>query len=161
MAKVTTRITPCLWFDGNAEAAATFYTRVFPNSKIGKVARNTETAPGETGAVLTVEFWLDGQEFLALNGGPEFSFSEAVSFVVHCETQKDVDYYWDALLAGGTPSQCGWLKDQFGLSWQITPDILPELLSGPDRKKADRVMAAMMKMVKIDIEALRKAADGH
>jgi predicted 3-demethylubiquinone-9 3-methyltransferase (glyoxalase superfamily) len=154
------KITPCLWFDGNAEEAAKFYTQVFPNSKIVKIVRNTEAAPGPTDAVLTVEFTLEGQEFMALNGGPEFEFSEAVSFTVHCETQQDVDYYWDKLVAGGEPSQCGWLKDKFGLSWQITPDILPELLGGPDRKKADRVMAAMMKMVKLDIETLRKAAAG-
>jgi predicted 3-demethylubiquinone-9 3-methyltransferase (glyoxalase superfamily) len=154
-----TRITPCLWFDHEAEEAAKFYTSVFENSKIGKVVRNTEAAPGPTGAVLTVEFSLDGQEFLALNGGPDFKFSEAVSFVVHCETQKEVDYYWEKLLAGGAPSQCGWLKDQFGLSWQITPDILPELLADKDREKAERVMAAMMKMVKLDIEGLKKAAE--
>ena len=154
----TTRITPCLWFDGVAEEAAQFYTQIFPNSRIGEVARNTESAPGETGAALTVQFWLDGQEFLGLNGGPEFRFSEAVSFVVHCDTQKEVDYYWERLLAGGAPSQCGWLEDRYGLSWQITPNILPELLAGADRAKADRVMAAMMKMVKIDIEGLKKAA---
>jgi predicted 3-demethylubiquinone-9 3-methyltransferase (glyoxalase superfamily) len=154
-----TRITPCLWFDGDAEEAAQFYAQIFPNSKIGKIARNTEAAPGKTGAVLTVQFWLDGQEFLGLNGGPEFTFSEAVSFVVYCDTQKEVDYYWERLLVGGAPSQCGWLKDRYGLSWQITPSVLTELLTDPDRAKAERVMAAMMKMVKIDIEGLRKAAE--
>ena len=154
-----TNITPCLWFDGQAEDAAKFYTSTFKNSRIGKVVRNTEAAPGATGAVLTVEFSLDGQEFLGLNGGPDFKFSEAVSFVVYCETQKEVDYYWEKLLAGGAPSQCGWLKDKFGLSWQITPAILPELLGDKDRKKAERVMAAMMKMVKLDIEGLQKAAE--
>ena len=153
------KITPCLWFDGQAEDAAKFYTSIFKNSKIGKIVRNTEAAPGPTGGVLTVEFSLDGQEFMALNGGPEFRFSEAISFVVHCETQKEVDYYWEKLLAGGEPSQCGWLKDKFGLSWQIVPDILPELLGDKDRKKADRVMAAMMKMVKLDIEGVKKAAE--
>jgi predicted 3-demethylubiquinone-9 3-methyltransferase (glyoxalase superfamily) len=153
------KITPFLWFDHQAEEAAKFYTSIFENSRIGKVARNTESAPGPTGGVLTVEFSLDGQEFTALNGGPVFSFSEAVSFVVHCETQKEVDYYWEKLLAGGTPSQCGWLKDKFGLSWQIVPDILPELLGDKDKRKAARVTAAMMKMVKLDIEGLKKAAE--
>ena len=154
-----TRITPFLWFDGLAEEAAKFYTSIFPNSKIGTVVRNGESHPGVTGGVLTVEFWLDGQEFTALNGGPHFTFNEAVSFVVHCETQKEVDYYWDALLAGGTPSQCGWLKDRFGVSWQIVPNILLELIASPDRAKADRATQAMMKMVKLDIDALEKAAD--
>jgi predicted 3-demethylubiquinone-9 3-methyltransferase (glyoxalase superfamily) len=153
------KITPCLWFDHQGEEAAKFYTSIFENSRIGKVGRNTEAAPGPTGGVLTVEFSLDGQEFTALNGGPDFSFSEAVSFVVHCETQKEVDYYWEKLLAGGTPSQCGWLKDKFGLSWQIVPDILPELLGDKDKRKAERVTAAMMKMVKLDIEGLKKAAE--
>jgi predicted 3-demethylubiquinone-9 3-methyltransferase (glyoxalase superfamily) len=155
----TTRITPFLWFDHQAEEAAKFYTSIFKNSKLGKVVRNSEASPGPTDAVLTVEFWLDGQEFTALNGGPHFKFSEAISFVVHCETQKEVDYYWDALLAGGAPSQCGWLKDQFGLSWQIVPNVLLELIGSPDRAKADRVTAAMMKMVKLDIEGVKKAAE--
>jgi len=153
------KVTPFLWFDHQAEEAAKFYTSIFENSRVGKIVRNTESAPGPTGGVLTVEFSLDGQEFTALNGGPEFSFSEAISFVVHCETQKEVDYYWEKLLAGGTPSQCGWLKDKFGLSWQIVPDILPELLGDKDKRKAERVTAAMMKMVKLDIEGLKKAAE--
>ncbi len=153
------KITPFLWFGHQAEEAAKFYTSIFENSRISKVVRNTESAPGPTDGVLTVEFSLDGQEFTALNGGPDFSFSEAVSFVVHCETQKEVDYYWEKLLAGGTPSQCGWLKDKFGLSWQIVPDILPELLGDKDKRKAERVTAAMMKMVKLDIEGLKKAAE--
>lgn len=153
------KITPLLWFDHQAEEAAKFYTSIFENSRVGKVVRNTESAPGPTGGVLTVEFSLDGQEFTALNGGPDSKFSEAVSFVVHCETQKEVDYYWEKLLAGGTPSQCGWLKDKFGLSWQIVPDILPELLGDKDKRKAERVTAAMMKMVKLDIEGLKKAAE--
>jgi predicted 3-demethylubiquinone-9 3-methyltransferase (glyoxalase superfamily) len=156
----TTRITPFLWFDSQAEEAAKFYTAIFPNSKIGKVVRNSEAAPGPTGGVLTVEFWLDGQPFTALNGGPTFQFTEAVSFVVHCETQKEVDYYWEELLAGGTPSQCGWLKDRFGLSWQIVPNVLPELLGSKDAKKAQRATEAMMKMVKLDIETLQQAYDG-
>ena len=153
-----TRITPFLWFDHQAEEAAKFYTSIFENSKIGKVVRNSEAAPGPTGGVFTVQFWLDGLELTALNGGPHFAFNEAVSFVVHCETQKEVDYYWDALVAGGAPSQCGWLKDRFGLSWQIVPTALPELLGDPDPARAQRATAAMMKMVKLDIEALRKAA---
>jgi len=154
-----TRITPFLWFDHQAEPAAKFYTSIFENSRIGKVVRNSEAAPGPTGGVFTVQFWLDGQEFTALNGGPHFSFNEAVSFVVNCATQNEVDYYWEKLLAGGAPSQCGWLKDKFGLSWQIVPDVLPELLGDPDRKKAERVTQAMMKMVKLDIEGLKKAAE--
>jgi predicted 3-demethylubiquinone-9 3-methyltransferase (glyoxalase superfamily) len=159
MSTTTPRITPFLWFDGEAEEAANFYTQVFPNSKIGKIVRNTEAAPGPTGSVLMVEFTLEGQPFTALNGGPDFKFTEAVSFVVHCATQQDVDYYWEKLLAGGAPSQCGWLKDRYGVSWQVVPDILPELLGDKDRKKADRVMAAMMKMVKLDIEGVKKAAE--
>ena len=153
------KITPCLWFDDQAEEAAKFYTSIFENSRIGKVVRNAESAPGPTGGVLTLEFSLDGQEFTALNGGPTFQFSEAISLVVHCETQTEVDYYWEKLLAGGAPSQCGWLKDKFGLSWQIVPTILPELLGDQDRRKAERVTAAMMKMVKLDIEGLKKAAE--
>jgi predicted 3-demethylubiquinone-9 3-methyltransferase (glyoxalase superfamily) len=123
--------------------------------------RNSEAAPGPTGGVFTVQFWLDGLEFTALNGGPHFTFNEAVSLVVHCETQQEVDYYWDALLAGGgQPSQCGWLKDRFGLSWQIVPTVLLELIGDPDPQRAQRATAAMMKMVKLDIETLQKAADG-
>jgi predicted 3-demethylubiquinone-9 3-methyltransferase (glyoxalase superfamily) len=155
------KITPFLWFDHQAEEAAKLYTQVFENSKIGKVVRNSEAAPGPTGGVFTVQFWLDGLEFTALNGGPHFTFNEAVSFVVHCETQREVDYYWDALLAdGGQPSQCGWLKDRFGLSWQIVPTVLLELIGDPDPQRAQRATAAMMKMVKLDIETLQKAADG-
>jgi predicted 3-demethylubiquinone-9 3-methyltransferase (glyoxalase superfamily) len=157
---MVSRVTPFLWFDHQAEQAAKFYTSIFENSKIGKVTRNSKAAPGPTGGVFTVQFWLDGLEFTALNGGPHFTFNEAVSFVVNCETQKELDYYWDALIAGGTPSQCGWLKDRFGLSWQIVPTALPELLSDPDPGRAQRATAAMMKMVKLDLEALRKAADG-
>jgi predicted 3-demethylubiquinone-9 3-methyltransferase (glyoxalase superfamily) len=153
------RISPFLWFDAQAEEAAKFYTAIFPNSKIVRIAHNTESAPGPTGAVLTVEFSLDGQEFTALNGGPNFRFSQAISFVVHCETQQEVDYYWEKLLAGGEAQQCGWLTDKFGLSWQIVPTVLPELLSDPDTRKVDRAMAAMMKMVKLDIEGLKKAAE--
>src|SRR5262249_50067065 len=149
-----TRISPFLWFDSQAEEAANFYTGVFPNSKIVRIAHNSEAAPGPTGAVLTVEFSLDGQRFTALDGGPHFHFSQAISFVVHCETQKQVDDYWEKLLAGGEAQQCGWLTDRFGLSWQVVPTILPELLADPDARKAGRVMAAMMKMVKLDVEGL-------
>jgi predicted 3-demethylubiquinone-9 3-methyltransferase (glyoxalase superfamily) len=152
------KITPFLWFDGNAEEAAKLYTSLFPGSKITAIARNPKGAPGPEGAVLTVGFELFGQKFAALNGGPNFKFNEAVSFVVNCETQEEVDKYWDALLDGGSPQACGWLKDKLGLSWQITPTILPELLSGPDPKKAERVMQAMMKMVKLDIAELKRAA---
>ncbi len=152
------RITPFLWFDHQAEEAAKFYTSIFRNSKIGKIVRNSAAAPGPSGAVLTVEFTLDGQEFTALNGGPNFPFTEAVSFVVHCETQQEVDYYWDELLAGGVPSQCGWLKDRYGLSWQIVPNALLELIGSKDPGVAQRATEAMMKMVKLDIEVLRKAA---
>ena len=152
-------ITPFLWFDHQAEEAAKFYTSIFPNSKIGKIVRNNEASPGPTGGVMTVQFTLDGKEFTALNGGPHFHFTEAVSFVVHCETQQEVDRYWEKLLAGGTPSQCGWLKDRYGLSWQIVPNALLELLGSPDAQKAQHVTQAMMKMVKLDIEGLKKAAE--
>ena len=158
---ISSRITPFLWFDHQAEQAAKLYTSIFENSKIGKVVRKSEAAPGPTGGVFTVQFWLDGLEFTALNGGPHFTFNEAVSFVVSCESQKEVDYYWEALLEGGTPSQCGWLKDQFGLSWQIVPNILLELIASPDRAKADRVTQAMLKMVKLDVAELRRAAEGE
>ena len=156
------KITPCLWFDNEAEDAAKFYTAIFKNSRIGRIARygkeGKEIHGRPEGSVLTVEFDLNGQTFTALNGGPAFHFTEAISFVVHCETQKEVDHYWDRLLAGGAPSQCGWLKDRYGVSWQIVPDVLPELLGHPDPRTAKRVAEAMMKMVKLDIEALKKAA---
>jgi len=153
------KVHPFLWFDTQAEEAANLYCSIFPNSKITKIARNTEAAPGPTGGVLTVEFELDGTKVIALNGGPHFKFNEAFSFTIDCESQAEVDRYWDALLdGGGTPSQCGWLKDRFGLSWQVGPTALPKLLTDPDRAKANRVMAAMMKMAKIDIAALEAAA---
>lgn len=154
------RIYPCLWFDSQAEEAATFYTSIFPNSSIGKLARYGEGAPLPAGTVMTVEFSLDGQKFLALNGGPIFKFTEAVSFVVNCESQEEIDYYWEKLGAGGSDVQCGWLKDQFGLSWQITPKILAELVGGGDSARAARVMQALMQMVKLDIATLQKAAAG-
>jgi predicted 3-demethylubiquinone-9 3-methyltransferase (glyoxalase superfamily) len=153
------KVHPFLWFDTQAEEAANLYCSIFPNSKVTKIARNTQAAPGPTGGVLTVEFELDGQKVIALNGGPHFKFTEAFSFTIDCETQAEVDRYWDALLeGGGQPSQCGWLKDRFGLSWQVVPTALPKLLTDPDRAKANRVMAAMMKMAKIDIAALEAAA---
>lgn len=151
------KIHPFLWFDNQAEEAAKFYTSIFPNSTINGMARNTEGGPGPTGSVLTVGFTLDGVHFTALNGGPLFKFTEAVSFVVDCDTQEEVDHYWDKLVEGGQPSQCGWLKDKFGLSWQIVPKVLPQLLASPDKAKAARVMQAMMKMVKLDIKALQEA----
>ena len=155
---MTTKITPCLWFDSQAEEAAKFYTAIFPNSKILRTARNSESAPGPTGAVLTVEFSLDGNRVLGLNGGPHFKFSEAISFSVECETQKEIDRYWDALIAGGgAPSQCGWLKDRFGLSWQVVPSIIPEMLKDCNSAKANRVMKEIFQMRKIDIATLQKA----
>ena len=154
------KIYPFLWYAKEAEAAAKFYASIFPNSKVGEVVRYSEGGPAPAGTVMTVEFTLDGQPFTALNGGPHFQFNEAVSFVVHCKTQKEVDYYWDALLAGGKPSQCGWLKDRFGVSWQIVPDVLLELIGSSDPARAARVTQAMMKMVKLDIAALQRAYDG-
>jgi len=153
------KLTPFLWFDNQAEEAAAFYISVFPNSRIVRVMRNSASTPGETGAVLTVDLILDGQPVTFLNGGPAFKFSDAFSFVVHCADQAEVDRYWDALIDGGEPSQCGWLKDRFGLSWQITPDILLDLMHDPDAETAARVAAAMMTMVKLDINQLKAAAE--
>lgn len=152
------KITPCLWFDTEGEDAANFYTSVFKNSRIVDVARYGEAGPRPAGTVMTVTFELDGQEFIALNGGPEFHFSEAVSFQVTCESQEEVDDFWSSLSEGGEEGPCGWLKDKFGLSWQVTPTALNELLSDPDPARAQRAMAAMLTMSKIDIAALRKAA---
>src|SRR5262245_27743920 len=155
------QITPFLWFDTQAEEAATFYTSIFPGSRILRTSRYGDAGPGPKGSVMTVDFELDGQRFTALNAGPVFKFTEAVSFVVDCKTQKDVDNYWEKLTAGGgEESQCGWLKDRYGLSWQIVPTVLIELLSDPDPKKADRVMQAMLKMRKNEIEPLKKAYQG-
>jgi predicted 3-demethylubiquinone-9 3-methyltransferase (glyoxalase superfamily) len=151
-------ITPCLWFDTEGEDAAKFYTSVFPNSKITDVARYGSAGPRPEGTVMTVSFELDGLKFLALNGGPQFTFNEAVSFQVMCESQDEVDAYWSKLSEGGEEGPCGWLKDRFGLSWQIVPARLPELLEDPDREKSQRVMAAMLEMRKIDVEALERAA---
>ena len=151
-------ITPCLWFDTQGEEAAAFYTSIFPNSRIRDVAHYGEAGPRPAGTVMTVSFELDGQEFLALNGGPEFTFNEAVSFEVSCETQEEVDRYWSRLSEGGEESVCGWLKDKFGVSWQIVPEVLPRLLADPDAEKAQRVMRAMLGMKKLDIKGLEVAA---
>src|SRR6266404_507330 len=156
------KITPFLWYDDKAEEAANFYVSIFKNSKVVSVARYGEAGPGPKGSAMTVAFELDGQKFVALNGGPHFKFTEAVSFVVNCTSQEEVDYFWEQLLeGGGKESQCGWLKDKYGLSWQVTPTILPELLQNKDPEKANRVMQAMLKMVKIDIETLKRAAEGE
>ena len=152
------RITPCLWFDTEGEAAAELYTSVFPNSKVDRVTRYGSAGPRDEGTVMTVEFELDGQPFVALNGGPDFTFSEAISFQVDCKDQEEVDYYWNALSEGGEEGPCGWLKDRYGVSWQIVPTVLLELLADPDREKSQRVMAAMLKMGKIEIDALEQAA---
>jgi predicted 3-demethylubiquinone-9 3-methyltransferase (glyoxalase superfamily) len=154
------RITPFLWFDQQAEEAAGFYTSIFPNSRIVKVVRYGKTGPGPAGSVMTVAFQMDGQSFVALNGGPHFKFTEAISFVVNCETQAEVDTYWEKLSAGGSEVQCGWVKDKYGLSWQIVPTVLPELLSDPDPEKSQPVMKAILSMKKLDIGALKRAHEG-
>jgi predicted 3-demethylubiquinone-9 3-methyltransferase (glyoxalase superfamily) len=155
------RISPFLWFDDKAEEAAVFYTAIFKNSKIRTIVRYGDSGAEVTGrpkgTVMTVAFQLDGQEFVALNGGPQYKFTEAVSFVVNCQTQEEVDEYWKKLSDGGREVQCGWLKDKYGLSWQIVPTILSEILNDPDPKKADRVMKAMLQMKKIDIKGLKQA----
>jgi predicted 3-demethylubiquinone-9 3-methyltransferase (glyoxalase superfamily) len=156
------KITPFLWFDDQAEEAVKFYTSIFKNSKTGRILRYDEEAAKASGrpagSVLTVEFELDGQKFVALNGGPQFKFNESISFVVNCETQEEVDYYWQKLTAdGGQESQCGWLKDKFGVSWQITPSVLIDMLHDKDPEKAGRVMKAMLQMQKIDIAKLKAA----
>jgi predicted 3-demethylubiquinone-9 3-methyltransferase (glyoxalase superfamily) len=152
------KITPWLWFDTEAEEAARFYTSVFPNSKIVEVTRFGSAGPRPEGTVMTVSFELDGQQLVALNGGPEFTFDEAISFLVDCKDQEEVDFYWSKLSEGGEESVCGWLKDRYGLSWQIVPTRLNELLEDPDREKSQRVMSAMLKMKKIKIDELERAA---
>jgi predicted 3-demethylubiquinone-9 3-methyltransferase (glyoxalase superfamily) len=155
------KITTCLWFNGQAEEAANFYVSLFPNSRVGSVARFPEGTPRPAGSVMTVEFELDGQQFVGLNGGPEFKFTEAVSFQIDCKDQAEVDRYWNELIAnGGEESVCGWLKDRFGVSWQVVPSALPKLMSDPDRAKANRGTAARMQMKKIDIGKLEEAAAG-
>jgi predicted 3-demethylubiquinone-9 3-methyltransferase (glyoxalase superfamily) len=151
------KITPFLWFDGRAEEAMNFYVSIFKNSKKGKLTRYGDAGPGPKGTVMTALFQLDGQEFIALNGGAQFKFSQAVSFVVNCKTQKELDELWEKLSAGGEQQVCGWLKDRFGLSWQIVPTALPELLSDPDPAISQSVMKAMMQMKKLDIEGLKRA----
>ncbi len=153
------KIIPNLWFDTEAEQAAEFYLSVFKNSRIVNVARYTEAGPGPAGTVMTVEFELDGQRFVGINGGPQFTFDEAVSFQITCETQEEVDYYWDRLTDGGQEVQCGWLKDRYGLSWQVVPTGMDELFNDPDPARAQRAMQAMLAMVKLDIAAIRAAAD--
>jgi predicted 3-demethylubiquinone-9 3-methyltransferase (glyoxalase superfamily) len=155
------KITPCLWFETQAEEAANFYVSIFDNSQIVKVARFGEGGPGPKGSVMTVSFVLDGQEFTALNGGPQFKFTEAVSFSVDCQTQEEVDRFWARLTEGGQEGPCGWLKDKYGLSWQVIPKVLGELLSDPDPGKSQRAMRAMLGMKKIDIAGLQKAYDGR
>ncbi len=158
------KITPHLWFDSEAEEAAKFYVSIFNNSKLGVITRygkaGFEVHGQPAGKVMTVEFELEGQKFIALNGGPVFKFNEAVSFLVSCEDQKEIDYFWEKLTAGGTIVQCGWLKDKFGVSWQVTPSILAEMLRDPDSQKVDRATKAFLQMKKFDIAALKQAFEG-
>jgi predicted 3-demethylubiquinone-9 3-methyltransferase (glyoxalase superfamily) len=155
------KIMPCLWFDGRAEEAAEFYTSIFKDSRVGKIARYGEAGPGTPGSVMTVTFEIAGQDFMGLNGGPQFQFSPAISFVVHCKGQRQVDYYWERLLEGGAPQQCGWLTDKFGVAWQVIPTALPKMLRDKDPARARRVMEAMLKMVKIEVKALKAAYKGR
>ncbi len=157
------KIAPCLWFDGSmAEEAASFYTSIFPNSRVDNVFRSpADTPSGPAGSVLTVDFTLEGQQFIGLNGGPDFKFNEAISFSIDCQDQAEVDRYWEALVQGGGEySVCGWLKDRFGVSWQVVPRQLNEYLQGPDREGARRAMEAMLQMTKLDVEKLREAYEG-
>lgn len=153
--------TTCLWFDGQAEAAANHYVSIFKDSRLGRVHRYTEAGPGPAGTVLTVEFELNGQKFVALNGGPEFTFNEAVSFQIHCADQDEVDYYWSRLSEGGEEVACGWLKDRYGVSWQVVPTVLTDMISDPDPAKAKRATEAMLTMTKFDIAALQQAYAGE
>ncbi len=154
------KIVTNLWFDTEAEEAAEFYCSIFDNSRIVSKAHYTESSPGETGTVMVVEWELDGQRFVGINGGPQFKFDEAISLQVNCESQEEVDYYWERLTDGGEEGPCGWCKDRYGLSWQVTPKGMGELFSDPDRERANRAMQAMLKMRKLDIDELRRAADG-
>lgn len=155
------KITPFLWYDNQAEEAANFYVSVFPDSKIGSISRYGDAGPGPKGSVMVVEFELGGQQFMAINGGPNFAFTHAISFLVNCKTQEEVDRFWEKLSEGGEKEQCGWLRDKYGLSWQVFPTILGELISDPDPVKSQRVMQAMLQMTKIDIAALKKAYEGR
>jgi predicted 3-demethylubiquinone-9 3-methyltransferase (glyoxalase superfamily) len=152
------KITPFLWFDGNAEEAANFYISIFKNSKMGKISRYGDAGPGPKGSAMSVTFQIEGQEFFALNGGPQFKFTPAISFFVNCETQQEVDELWDKLSAGGRTDRCGWLQDKFGVSWQIIPTVLGQLLGDKDPQRAKRAMQAMLQMTKIDIKKLQQAA---
>ncbi len=154
------KITPFLWFDGNAEEAANFYISIFKNSKMGKISRYGDAGPGAKGSVMSVTFQIEGQEFFALNGGPQFKFTPAISFFVNCETQQEVDDLWEKLSAGGRTDRCGWLQDKYGLSWQIIPKVLSQLLGDKDPQRAKRAMQAMLQMTKIDGNALQQAAEG-
>ena len=154
------KITPFLWFDDNAQEAVNFYTSIFKGSKIKNVSRYGDAGPGPKGTVMVMTFELEGQEFMALNGGPQFQFTEAISLVVNCKNQEEVDHYWNKLSKGGQEVQCGWLKDKFGLSWQVVPTILGELMQDKDPAKRERVMKAMLGMVKMDVEGLKRAAEG-
>ncbi len=155
------KITPFLWFDDNLEDALNLYTSIFKDAKILSVTKYGDAGPGPKGTAMTASFQLNGQEFVGLNGGPHFKFTEAVSFVINCETQAEIDYYWEKLSAGGTKSRCGWLKDKFGLSWQVVPKDMGKLFSGPDPKKSNRVMQAMLQMDKLDIAKLKQAYDSE
>ena len=165
MPKTTQKISPFLWFDSQAEEAANFYVSIFKQSRIGGITRYDDEASKAAGrpkgSVMTVEFELDGQKFIALNGGPHFKFTEAISLFVSCENQKEVDYFWEKLSAGGQEVECGWLKDRFGLSWQVVPTALLEMLQDKDPEKSKRTMAAMLKMKKLDVDALKKAYEGR
>jgi len=153
------KITPFLWFDTQAEDAANYYVSIFPNSKIGTIARYGDAGPGPKGSVMTIEFNLDGQDFIGLNGGPHFKFTEAVSFSIDCKSQEEVDKYWNTLSKGGEEGPCGWLKDKYGLSWQVNPTVLGQMLTDPNKAKAKAAMEAMLKMKKIVIADLKKAFD--
>ena len=153
--------TTCLWFDTEGEAAASFYTSIFPDSKLGRIGRYNEAGPGPAGSVMAVEFELNGQKFVALNGGPQFKFNEAISLQIPCADQDEVDYYWDRLTQGGQEVACGWLKDKFGLSWQVVPTVLIDLITDPDPDKANRATQAMLSMTKFDIAAIQRAHAGE
>jgi len=155
------KITPFLWFDNNADEAANFYVSIFKNSKVTSVSRYGDASPGPKGTVMVAEFQIDGQEFVALNGGPRFKFTEAISFVVNCETQEEVEYFWERLSEGGEKSRCGWLKDKFGLWWQVVPTVLGKLMSDSEPEKVKRVTNAMLQMARIDIEPLQRAFEGN